>query len=84
MFVAIKDRREKKKQKNIIHVKIQLQAKFLMAGCFVVYATTYTMPTLMPFMVSCSELGVTKHQERRETDGMACDGVWHVSVVFYV
>lgn len=25
-------------------------AKFLMAGCFVVYATTYTMPTLMPFM----------------------------------
>lgn len=21
-----------------------------MAGCFVVYATTYTMPTLMPFM----------------------------------
>mmetsp|Transcript_33843 Transcript_33843/g.78267 ORF Transcript_33843/g.78267 Transcript_33843/m.78267 type:complete len:422 (-) Transcript_33843:58-1323(-) len=25
-------------------------AKLLMAGCFVVYATTYTMPTLMPFM----------------------------------
>ncbi|CAK9073355.1 unnamed protein product [Durusdinium trenchii] len=25
-------------------------AKVLMAGCFVVYATTYTMPTLMPFM----------------------------------
>ncbi|CAE7513466.1 rft2 [Symbiodinium natans] len=25
-------------------------AKFLMAGCFIVYATTYTMPTLMPFM----------------------------------
>ena len=26
------------------------EAKFLMAGCFIVYATTYTMPTLMPFM----------------------------------
>ena len=26
------------------------EAKVLMAGCFVVYATTYTMPTLMPFM----------------------------------
>ncbi|CAJ1360211.1 unnamed protein product [Effrenium voratum] len=25
-------------------------AKFLMAGCFIVYATTYTMPTLMPYM----------------------------------
>ena len=26
------------------------KAKILMAGCFIVYATTYTMPTLMPFM----------------------------------
>eukprot|EP00438_Fugacium_kawagutii_P032728 Skav229148 [mRNA] locus=scaffold1875:253429:260764:+ [translate_table: standard] len=32
------------------------EAKFLMAGCFVVYATTYIMPTLMPFMAHVQEI----------------------------
>ena len=36
-----------------------------MAGCFLVYATTYTMPTLMPFMVRsrCYYKGTVLDQE---------------------